>query len=114
MTGCLSLNPHSSEMEHIDRSPNSQVSMNRDDGALASAFNEKNVGEVDLWTALAGPAAFGRSLMIAPGVHIPSPWKNAEKLRLNGVTLQNPATLQRVRHAFLTRTPIVYEVEPEP
>jgi len=62
------------------------------------------------WTALAGPAAFGRSLLLAPGVRPPPPWADATQIALNNQTLAATATLHSIRHAFLARVPVIYEI----
>lgn len=64
------------------------------------------------WERVAGPAALGRSLMIHPGVPVPAPWADCDRLLLTAASLNQPAVLQRVRNAFLTRTRMVYEVDP--
>lgn len=67
--------------------------------------------ETDRWTTLAGPAVFGRSILLSPGDHVPAPWVSAQRILLSDKSLCNPQVLRSVRHAFLTRTPTVYEVE---
>ena len=64
------------------------------------------------WTGLAGPAALGRSVLLAPGVDAPTPWANHERISLNDVSIVSPATLRVVRRAYLTRSPVVYEIDP--
>ncbi len=72
--------------------------------------DESPDSETDRWTALAGPAALGRSVLLSPGDRVPAPWVNAQRIHLSDESLESHQTLQSVRHAFLTRTPIVYEV----
>jgi hypothetical protein len=67
---------------------------------------------VIFWTGLAGPAALGRSVLLAPGVDAPAPWANCERISLNDVSIVSPTTLRVVRRAFLTRSPVVYEIDP--
>jgi DNA helicase-2/ATP-dependent DNA helicase PcrA len=64
------------------------------------------------WTGLAGPAALGRSILLAPGVDVPAPWTNCERISLNSVSIANPTTLRLVRRTFLTRSSVVYEIDP--
>src|SRR5665213_2715132 len=64
------------------------------------------------WTQLAGPLALGRSVLLAPGIDVPTPWANCERISLNDVSIVSPTTLRVVRRAFLTRSPIVYEIDP--
>src|SRR5665213_95306 len=64
------------------------------------------------WTGLAGPAALGRSVLLAPGVDPPTPWANCERISLNDVSIVSPTTLRVVRRTFLTRSPFVYEIDP--
>jgi DNA helicase-2/ATP-dependent DNA helicase PcrA len=64
------------------------------------------------WTGLAGPAALGRSVLLAPGVDAPTPWENCERISLNDVSIVSPTTLRVVRRTFLTRSPVVYEIDP--
>ena len=66
----------------------------------------------DRWSALAGPSVLGRSVLLTPGVEVPSPWADAEHIALDEASLKSPNTLRAVRHAYLTRTPTVYEVAP--
>lgn len=66
----------------------------------------------DRWSTLAGPPAFGRSVLLPPAVHAPPPWANAERITLDEATLRDPATLRAVRRAYFTRTPTIYEVAP--
>lgn len=68
--------------------------------------------ETGRWTTLAGPAVFGRSILLSSGDHVPTPWVNAQRIHLSDKSLGSPQTLRSVRRAFLTRTPTVYEVEP--
>ena len=65
------------------------------------------------WGALKGPAVLGRSLLLAPGADVPPPWASCERIPLDNDALGNPTTLRAVRHAFLTRTPVVYDVDPK-
>ena len=65
------------------------------------------------WTGLAGQPALGRSVLLAPGVDVPPPWANCERITLNEVSIANPMTLRAVRRAFLTRSPVVYEIDPK-
>ncbi len=64
------------------------------------------------WATLAGPAVLGRSILLLPGTVTPPPWATAARIELNSRTLNSPEVLQSVRHAFHTRTPTVYEVDP--
>src|SRR5665213_1160691 len=64
------------------------------------------------WTELAGPVALGRSVLLAPGVDAPTPWAHCERVLLNDVSIDSPTTLRVVRRAFLTRSPVVYEIDP--
>lgn len=57
------------------------------------------------WERLRGPAVLGRSLLVTPGAPVPAPWDGAERVRV-GADLD----LDRVREAFLTRRPVVYEL----
>src|ERR1700722_20358826 len=66
----------------------------------------------DLWTSLAGPTAFGRSVFLAAGVDPPHPWANSARNLLNGASLASPATLHALRRAYLRREPVVYEIDP--
>jgi DNA helicase-2/ATP-dependent DNA helicase PcrA len=71
------------------------------------------------WRSLAGPAVFGRSLLVASGTAVPPPWAGCEYLHLSEVSILDPAVLKVVRHNFLTRTPVIYEIDsslakPEP
>ena len=85
-------------------------------------FEHPGVGEVDaapesvrnegIWEALAGPAVFGRSVLLAPGAIVPAPWALCEQIQLTERTIADPTTLRAVRRAFLTRTPVIYEVDP--
>lgn len=63
------------------------------------------------WSSLAGPSVLGRSVLLASGVDVPPPWRNCPRVLLSDVSLKDEATLQRVRHAYLARVPLVYEVE---
>jgi DNA helicase-2/ATP-dependent DNA helicase PcrA len=74
--------------------------------------DEMPVGNTDVWATLAGPAALGRSIMLVPGEHTPAPWSKATRIELSVRTLGDPELLKSVRHAFLTRVPAVYEVDP--
>ena len=65
----------------------------------------------DRWRALAGPAILGRSILLLKGVPVPSPWAGCERILLDGSSLGLPATLRAVRRAYLTRTPMVYQVD---
>ncbi|MHB8335597.1 MAG: ATP-dependent DNA helicase UvrD2 [Acidimicrobiales bacterium] len=64
----------------------------------------------DRWSTLAGPAVLGRSVLLTPGVEVPAPWAGAERITLDEESLNSTSTLRTVRHAYLTRTPMVYEV----
>jgi DNA helicase-2/ATP-dependent DNA helicase PcrA len=66
----------------------------------------------DRWTSLAGPEVFGRSVFVAPGVDPPHPWASSARILLNRASLASPETLHAVRHAYLRREPVVYEVDP--
>jgi DNA helicase-2/ATP-dependent DNA helicase PcrA len=66
----------------------------------------------DLWTSLAGPKVLGRSVFLAPGVDPPHPWASSARILLNGASLASPETLHAVRRAYLSREPVVYEVDP--
>jgi DNA helicase-2/ATP-dependent DNA helicase PcrA len=61
--------------------------------------------------ALAGPAALGRSVLITTGAEVPPPWRDCPRIALTDTTLASPTTLVDVRRAFLTRTPVVYEMD---
>jgi DNA helicase-2/ATP-dependent DNA helicase PcrA len=76
------------------------------------AMDDQSSGPAISWTGLAGPAALGRSVLLAPGVGAPAPWSNCERISLNGVSIANPMTLRVVRRAFLTRSPVVFEIDP--
>ena len=64
------------------------------------------------WRTLAGPDVLGRSILLSPGVTIPPPWSGAPRIELNQRALGDPALLTSVRHAFLNRIRVVYEVDP--
>ena len=64
------------------------------------------------WKVLAGPTVFGRSILLAPGANVPAPWTNCERIQLTERTIADPSTLRTVRRNFLTRTPVIYEVDP--
>lgn len=79
----------------------------------------ESVAREDLWQSLAGPTVFGRSLLISPGTTVPTPWTHCERAVLSESSIIDPAVLKDVRHNFLTRTPIIYEIDsaltkPEP
>ena len=65
-----------------------------------------------LWNTLAGPVVFGRSILLNLGANVPAPWINCNRIQLNERTIADPSTLRSVRHSFLTRTPVIYEVDP--
>ncbi len=77
-----------------------------------SGDSESHVGNEDLWSALAGPSVLGRSVMLAPGVEPPHPWKASARILMDRATIVKPETLRAVRRAFLRREPVVYEVDP--
>jgi DNA helicase-2/ATP-dependent DNA helicase PcrA len=56
----------------------------------------------------------GRSLLLARGFPTPTPWATATRIELNVRTLATPAILHSVRHAYLTRVPVIYEVDAGP
>lgn len=55
---------------------------------------------------------FGRSILLSPGTNAPAPWTNSKRIHLNECTLSDPVTLRAVRRNFLTRTRVIYEVDP--
>src|ERR1019366_7296524 len=63
------------------------------------------------WMALAGPVILGRSILLAKGEAVPSPWRGVARIELNDSSLGSPATLGAVRKAYLTRTRVVYEID---
>jgi len=85
-----------------------EIESNGDGGGADGALNDE-----DLWSSLAGPPTLGRSLLLKSGDEVPAPWKGCKRIRLNNVSIADPATLETVRSAFLTRTPVVFEMEPE-
>ena len=66
----------------------------------------------DTWRALAGPAVLGRSILLGPGAETPAPWTSCDRIQLTERTIVDPATLCTVRRNFLTRTPVICEVNP--
>ena len=64
------------------------------------------------WDRLAGPPALGRSVLVLPGADAPSPWSGCERVVVDGAALAGPDLLERVRAAYLSRTAVVYEVDP--
>src|ERR1019366_1508142 len=50
--------------------------------------------------------------LLAPGVDAPTPWANCERILLSDVSIVSPTTLCVVRRTFLTRSPVVYEIDP--
>jgi DNA helicase-2/ATP-dependent DNA helicase PcrA len=50
--------------------------------------------------------------LLAPGVDAPTPWANCERISLNDASIVSRVTLRVVRRNFLTRTPVVYEIDP--
>ena len=81
------------------------VSMSDSEGDVPTSTDDPR------WTALAGPAALGRSVLITAGDEVPTPWRGCPRIALSDATLALPATLADVRRAFLTRTPVVYEMD---
>jgi DNA helicase-2/ATP-dependent DNA helicase PcrA len=69
-------------------------------------------GANDHWKTLAGPVIFGRSILLTPGANVPAPWTNCKRIQLTERTIADPSTLRSVRRSFLTRTPVIYEVDP--
>lgn len=65
-----------------------------------------------LLARLAGPAALGRSLLCSPGAAAPAPWSDAQRITLDESSLSSPATLDIVRRAYLTRTRVVFDIDP--
>jgi DNA helicase-2/ATP-dependent DNA helicase PcrA len=65
----------------------------------------------DPWMTLAGPVVLGRSILLAKGEAVPSPWRGVARIELNESSLGLPATLGAVRKAYLTRTSVVYEID---
>jgi DNA helicase-2/ATP-dependent DNA helicase PcrA len=66
----------------------------------------------DPWGALAGLPVLGRSILLAPGEKAPAPWTGCDRIQLNERTIVDAATLRTVRRTFLTRRPVIYEVDP--
>jgi ATP-dependent DNA helicase UvrD/PcrA len=64
------------------------------------------------WAELAGPAALGRSVLLAPGVDAPAPWASCRRIALNDESMVDQETLRAVRRAYLNRSPVVYEIDP--
>ena len=50
--------------------------------------------------------------MVAPGEDAPAPWSGSERIEVSPRTLGDLEALKVVRHVFLTRTPVIYEVDP--
>jgi DNA helicase II / ATP-dependent DNA helicase PcrA len=75
--------------------------------------DEMSSTNADVWATLAGPAVLGRSILLVPGAATPPPWATADRIELNDRTLNSREILESVRHAFLARTPVVYEVDPQ-
>src|ERR1019366_2748661 len=81
-------------------------------GQDEAVSDEASLNERVDWTTLAGPAVLGRSLLLAPGVATPAPWAEATRIELNDRTIGDPAMLYSIRHAYLGRVPMVYQVDP--
>ncbi|HEY5121610.1 MAG TPA: hypothetical protein VII84_08545, partial [Acidimicrobiales bacterium] len=77
-----------------------------------SAPQDQSTGQGTSWFNIAGPAALGRSVLLAPRSDVPAPWAHCGRIILNASSLGDPRTLHAVRHAFLTRTPTVFEIDP--
>ena len=61
------------------------------------------------------PAAFGRSLVIAPGTAVPEPWKAAPVVLVDEATLAEPdAVVDRLHRAWIGREPVVVELAVDP
>ena len=61
---------------------------------------------------LAGPRPLGRSVLVLVGADVPDPWSGCARIEVTRARLEDPTFLDEVRAAFLTRTPVVYAVEP--
>ena len=68
------------------------------------------VGAVE-WSRLAGPRALGRSLLVSSGDEVPGPWEGCPKMVVTDTHLHDPSFLSAVRATFLSRSPVVYELE---
>ena len=71
------------------------------------------------WARLAGPAALGRSIVLAGEAEVPEPWVDAEEVFVGEDDLDDPVLLDQVRAAFVDRTPTIYRLDdpalvPEP
>jgi len=64
------------------------------------------------WADLARHPDLGRSLLIGPGADVPEPWATCERVGVTPADLARPDLLAWVRAAHLSRTPVVYEVDP--
>ena len=95
----------------IDRSvvtrPGQDVGM-RDD--IGGGTGEEIPIDDARWRSLAGPSTLGRSVLLTSGAEVPLPWRDCQRVILDDASLNDDATLRRVRHSYLSRTPIVYEV----
>ena len=63
------------------------------------------------WARLAGPPELGRSVVVGFGADVPEPWRGAERRTIRTADLGDPRLLEAVRLAYVTRTPMVYEIE---
>lgn len=68
-------------------------------------------GDDGSWAPLAGPSVLGRSVLVSTGDVPPAPWAQCKRIRLSKASLSDAATLRAVRHAYLTRTPVIYELD---
>ena len=50
--------------------------------------------------------------LLLPASDPPHPWASSARILLNRASLASPETLHAVRHAYLRREPVVYEVDP--
>jgi DNA helicase-2/ATP-dependent DNA helicase PcrA len=67
----------------------------------------------EVWKKIAGPTALGRSVLIEFGADVPLPWSRCDRISLTPESIVESSTLEVVRHAFLTRTPLVVEIHPD-
>ncbi len=66
-------------------------------------------GPID-WVQLAGPAALGRSILLAPDAAVPAPWAGADEVDVTFTSGDPADLLTLVRSAFLARRRVVYRV----
>jgi DNA helicase-2/ATP-dependent DNA helicase PcrA len=75
--------------------------------AAAPAAGIEPVALTPHWARLAGPAALGRNVVVAPGQDAPGPWADAPRVRVDG---SSPEPLEKLREARRRRERVVIEL----